>query len=77
MRDKFILEIYDDDNKLVSSTVYKSFRDISLKTSIDYHNVRSLYGISNNEIKPLYLHKTLKKLIKKVKIKDLNQITLI
>jgi len=77
MRDKFILEIYDDENKLVTSTVYKSYRDIALKTGIDYHNVRTLYSISNNEIQPLYLHRTLQKLIKRVKIKDINQITLI
>jgi len=77
MRDKFILEIYDDDNKLVTSTVYKSYRDIALKTGIDYHNVRTLYSICNNDVQPLYLHKTLKKLIKRVKIKDINQLSLL
>jgi len=77
MRDKFILEIYDDENKLVTSTVYKSYRDIALKTGIDYHNVRTIHSICNKDIDPLYLHKTLKKLIKKVKIKDINQFSLL
>lgn len=77
MRDKFILEIYDDDGELVTSNVYKSFRQIQNKTGIEYHNCRTIYSICSNDVQPKFLHKTLQKLLKRVKIKDISTLSLI
>lgn len=77
MRDKYILEIYDDENNLVTSTIYKSFREIGKKTGIEYHNCRTIYSMSMDDVSPKYLHKTLKRLYKRVRIKDINTLTLI
>jgi hypothetical protein len=77
MKDKFILEIYDDENNLITTTVYKSYRAIGLKTGIDYHNCRTIHSICMGDVKPKYLHKTLKRLLKRVKIKVIQTVTLI
>jgi hypothetical protein len=77
MKDKFILEIYDDENNLITSTVYKSYRQIAAKTGLAYHNCRTIHSICTGETEPKYLHKTLKKLMKRIKIKDLGVITLL
>ena len=77
MKDKFILEIYDDENNLITSNVYKSYRAIGLKTGIDYHNCRTIHSICIGDVTPKYLHKTLKRLMKRVKIKDLHPLALL
>jgi len=71
MKDKFLLELYDDEGIIISTSVFKSYRAIALKTGIDYHNVRTIHQINIKEIDPIYLHKTLKRLTKKVKILDM------
>ena len=77
MKDKFILGIYDDEQNLITSNVYKSYRAIGLKTGIDYHNCRTIHSICMGDVKPKYLHKTLKLLMKRVKIKDLHPLSLL
>jgi hypothetical protein len=77
MKNKFILEIYDDENNLITTTVYKSYRAIGLKTGIAYHNCRTIHSICMGDVKLKYLHKTLKRLLKRVKIKDIQTVTLI
>ena len=60
MKDKFILEIYDDEDNLITSTVYKSYKDICEKTNIEYHNCRTIHSICMGDVQPKYVHKTLK-----------------
>jgi hypothetical protein len=72
MKDKFVVEIYDENEELLTSTVYKSFKQISAETEIDYHNCRTIYSHTIGETTPKYVHRTLKKLLKTVKIKDID-----
>ena len=70
MRNKLILELYDDNEELTDTIPCKSFKEIAIKTGMDYHNCRTIYSYCTGEKTPKYTHRTLKKLLKKVKILD-------
>lgn len=70
MKDKFILEIYDDDENLLSSEKMKSYRDIQEKTGIEYHNCRTINYICSGKMVKKFTHPTLNSLMKRIKIYD-------
>jgi hypothetical protein len=69
MKDKFILELYNNDI-LISREKMKSYRQIEEKTGIAYHNCRSINLICTGKMIKKFVHPTLKDLMKKVKIID-------
>ena len=70
MKEKFILEIYNENDELQSTTKCKSYVAIGTLTNIDYHNCRKIHLICIGKNKPKFLHPVLKELIKRVKILD-------
>lgn len=70
MKLKFILEIYDNEGKLLSSEKVPSYRAIEKKTGIQYHNCRSINHICTGKLKKKFTHSTLDSLLKRVKIFD-------
>jgi hypothetical protein len=70
MKSKYIIEIREND-ELIFSTQCKTYREMALLTNEDYHNIRAIHMIGNGTSKRKYLHPTLQKLLKKIKIIDL------
>ncbi len=71
MRNKFILEEYEN-GLLTKSTEYQSLKEIAKRIpALDYHQIRTLYL---NGIKPTKLHSHLKSASEMIKIKDIPRI---
>ena len=50
MKDRFIVELYDEDEVLQSSTIYKTYRDIAKGTGEAYYECRNIHLIGNGTI---------------------------
>ena len=64
---KYILQKYEN-NEIVNTKEFKSFKTLSEFMKIEYYLVRQLYKLSNKPSK--YLHPKLKDLFNKYKIID-------
>jgi hypothetical protein len=71
MKVKFILELYDTNDMLISSTECKSYREIVKLSKEEYHDCRAIHLLGNGTMKPKkYLHPNLKRLTQRMKILD-------
>jgi hypothetical protein len=61
MKDKYIVELYDDEGKLQSSSIYKSYKQISKDLGEAYHDCRAIHLIGNGSMKKKFVHPTLKR----------------
>jgi hypothetical protein len=78
---KYILEILDENQKVITTSTFKSMKDLNKSLpQIEYHQLRAIYQQSYKPSK--YLHPQLQQLYSKIRIKDspdkiLNYITLV
>lgn len=74
MKEKFIVEIYDNNNTLVKTSKEKTLKSIASNLKLDYHDARTLYYIHSGKQTKKFLHPNLSLLSKKIKIKDNNDL---
>ena len=74
MRDKFIVEIYDNNNNLITSQHFTSYKAIAQEYDIQYSEARKLNALCESRTTCKYLHPSLKRLINRIKIYDINNI---
>ena len=67
MRDKFILQQFDEDNNLIKQREMKTIRDISNVLCVEYFQARQLYLHNKKNTKA---HPFIKELSKRFKIID-------
>ena len=71
MRDRFIVNMYDENEELKSSIVCKSYRQIAKETGEEYHVCRNIHLIGNGTIVKKFVHPMMKKLQKRLQILDI------
>ena len=71
MRTKYIVEFYDENGELEKTHECKTYREMAQITDIEYHNIRTLHMIGNGTLTKKFMHPTLTKLQKKIKIIDI------
>ena len=71
MKNKYILELYNEKDELESSEICKTYREISIKTNEAYHDCRAIHLMGNGSMKKKFIHPTLKKLQQRMIIKDI------
>lgn len=70
MRDKFIVEIYDNNENLLKTTHYKSYKAIVDDLHIPYHTVRAINYMVEGRMTKKYMHPNLQSLMNTIVIHD-------
>ena len=70
MRDKFILETYNEDGEMIDSQIYKTYKQIAFDINTSYANVRTINHITENILAKKFTHRQLTELLKRYKIRD-------
>ena len=71
MRDKFILETYNEDGEMIDSQIYKTYKQISYDINTSYANVKTINRITENILTKKFTHRQLTELLKRYKIRDI------
>ena len=70
MRDKFILETYDN-GELIDTQVYKTYKQIAHDINTSYMCTRTINHITEGRQTKKFTHKELTEMLKRYKIRDI------